>query len=144
MKKKSLKTLRRLAWSACSQYVRQLYSDHRGQTTCYTCGVTGHWKEMQAGHAIPGRNNAVLCNTSIIRVQCATCNIFKRGMHHVFTTRLIKEHSMEWWDQKLIEAKKTVKFNRADYIQLAEDFILKTQQISVDRRAAKWIRTEKP
>lgn len=137
-RKVSLKTLRKRAWDACSKYVRQSYALSDGWTVCYTCGVMGHWKQMQCGHAIPGRSNSVLLDTDILRVQCPTCNIFKRGMHHVFATKLIKEKGLEWWEAKLVHAKETVKYTRADYEQIAEDFKLKLQQLSVEQRSRKW------
>mgnify|MGYP001594226334 CR=1 FL=1 len=137
-RKKSLKTLRKTAWTACSQFVRQFYSDHRGHARCYTCGVVDDWKSLQAGHAIPGRSNAVLLDTDIIRVQCYVCNIHKRGAHHLFSTNLIKEHGLEWWENKLQQARQIVKFTREDYEKFAEEFNLKIQQLSIDRRTAKW------
>ena len=73
-----------------------------------------YWKAMQAGHAIPGRHNAVLYDEEIVKVQCVACNIFKRGNYPIFTTRLIKTHGMEWWEAKLANSRKTVKYTRTD------------------------------
>lgn len=137
-RKISLKTLRKRAWDACSQYVRQFYADSRGYTVCYTCGATDQWKAMQCGHAIPGRSNSVLLDTDILRVQCPTCNIFKRGQYHIFATKLIKEHGLDWWEAKLTHSKQIVKYTKSDYEQIAEDFNLKTRQLSVSKRAEKW------
>lgn len=138
MRKKSLKTLRKKAWDACSLYVRQFYADHRGKAVCYTCGVTDDWKSMDCGHAIPGRSNSVLFDTDILRNQCKVCNIFKRGQHHIFATKLIKENGLEWWENKLAGSKQIVKYTRTDYEGLAEEFIRKTQQNSIERRSKKW------
>lgn len=134
-RKSSLKTLRLKAWKACSQYIRQFYSDNRGWTVCYTCGVAGEWKSMDAGHAMPGRSNSVLCDVEILRCQCKTCNIFKRGQHHIFAGKLIKENGLEWWEKKLSDSRKIVKYTRDDYIKLAESFTFKTQQLSVEKRS---------
>lgn len=140
-RKASLKTLRKKAWDACSKYIRQLYSDHRGKAVCYTCGTLDDWKSSQAGHGIPGRTNAVLFDTEIIRVQCETCNIWKRGMHHIFTAKLIKENGLEWYENKLQQSKQIVKLGRSDYEQIAQDFTLKTQQLIVERKAQKWVKS---
>jgi hypothetical protein len=137
-RKVSLKTLRRKAWDACSRYIRRCYSDHRGWTVCYTCGASGDWRTMDAGHAIPGRTNAVLYDTDIIRCQCKICNIYKRGQHHIFTAKLIRENGLEWWERKLQGSRRLVKYNREDYERIREEFEWKTQQLSVDCRAQKW------
>lgn len=134
-RKKSLKTLRRLAWQACSLYIRQFYADHKGYCVCFTCGKSSHFREMDAGHAIPGRHNQVLFDTDIIRVQCKICNIWKGGNLHIFSTRLIKEHGLEWWETKLTDARNTLKYYRDDYERLIEQF---TQKTSVIEKSKKW------
>ena len=35
-------------------------------------------------------------------------------MYHVFATKLIKEHGMEWWEKKLVDSHKAVKWTRID------------------------------
>jgi len=143
-RKSSIKTLRKKAWDACSKYVRQLYADHNGYAVCYTCDKVDQWKKLHAGHGIDGRHNAVLFDLDIIRPQCFHCNSKMAGClggnHKVFTYKMIKQHGLEWWENKLFNARKTVKLNRNDYENLEKDFILKTQQISVNRRAKKWIK----
>lgn len=113
-KLKSLSSLKRKAWSLFSHFVRISETDRNGLVECYTCGDVMYWKAMQAGHAIPGRHNAVLYDEEIVKVQCVACNIFKRGNYPIFTTRLIKTHGMEWWEAKLANSRKTVKYTRTD------------------------------
>jgi hypothetical protein len=120
MKKQSPKTLKNKAWKLFSEYLRRSYADRNGNTECYTCGVVAHWKEHQAGHAIPGRHNAVLLDEAVVRVQCWVCNCMRSGLHHVFATKLIKENGMDWWEQKLIDARKAVKMTRSDWEQAVE------------------------
>lgn len=128
-RKASLKTLRLKTWKTCSLYARQLYADHRGMVACYTCDKVGHWKEMDAGHAIDGRHNAVLFDMEIIRPQCDACNRYKHGNHKIFTYKLIKEHSLEWWEQKLAASRLSVKFTRDDYENMALEFKSETARI---------------
>lgn len=121
MKQKSAKTLKNKAWKLFSEYVRRKDADEGGTDRCYTCGKLAHWKELQAGHSIPGRHNAVLLDESICRPQCPVCNVWKRGMYHVFAGKLIKENGLEWWEQKLFYSKKVVKITRGDYEVIIED-----------------------
>jgi hypothetical protein len=48
--------------------------------------------------------NAVLFDEEIVKPQCVACNIFLRGNYTIFTTKLIKQHGMQWWENKLINS----------------------------------------
>ena len=121
-KLKSLSSLKKKAWVLFSQYIRTKAMDNGGHCICYTCGDHSHWKEMQAGHAIPGRHNAVLYDEEVVRVQCVRCNIFLRGNYPIFTTKLIKAHGMEWWEDKLANSRKTVKYTRTDIQEIIDKY----------------------
>lgn len=114
MKHKTIGKLKKDAWDLLSKIVRLSYSDEGGTCECYTCGKLMFFKEAQAGHAIPGRTGSVLLDEEILRPQCAGCNIFGRGMYHVYTTKLIEENGMDWWKCKLVEAKKIRKWSRVE------------------------------
>lgn len=125
MKKKKQKSLRRLKeilWKVFSEYIRRKDADEGGTERCYTCGVLEHWKALQCGHAIGGRHNAVLFDAGICRPQCLRCNVFLRGNYPIFTTKLIKENGMEWWEKKLEGARQIVKYTRADIEQMIENY----------------------
>lgn len=113
-KKPSLRSLKAKACKFFSEYVRRKEADQGGTERCYTCGSLLHWKELQCGHAIPGRHNAVLFDEEICRPQCPRCNVFMGGRYEIFTTKLIKEKGMEWWEEKLSGAREIVKLTRAD------------------------------
>jgi len=122
-KKPSLKSLKNKAWRLCSEFIRRRYSDQGGFCGCYTCGAPIHWKyEAQAGHAIPGRHNAVLLDVEILRPQCYRCNCAMGGRYHIFITKLIRENGLEWWEEKLIKARQTVKLTRTDYEEKIGEF----------------------
>src|SRR3990167_5456841 len=105
-KPKTTAQLRKLAWNAFSKWYRKSQADALGRVWCYTCGTWSHWKQIQSGHAIPGRHAAVLFDEEIIRPQCPRCNgnWGLRGNYQVFVPKLIREHGndgLEWWDEKL-------------------------------------------
>jgi hypothetical protein len=133
LKKKKAPTLRALknkAWKLCSEYVRRKHADAGGFCGCYTCGAPIHWKlEAQAGHAIGGRNNAVLLDVDILRPQCVSCNVFRRGNYPIFAAKLIREHSLEWFEQKLIAARQAMKITRADYEEKIQEFKRKLNEL---------------
>jgi hypothetical protein len=130
MKKKKKKgDPKKGAWKAFSEYVRRSYADRNGNAFCYTCEQPAHWKELQCGHGIGGRHNAVLLDSDICRPQCLPCNIFRRGNYPVFVTKLIKEHSASWFEKKLADARKAVKMNRSDWESACEYWRAKLQTL---------------
>jgi len=114
IKKPTLKSLKKRAWKMFSEFVRRRDADKDGFVSCFTCGERMLWKESHAGHAIPGRHNAVLLDPDIVKPQCPRDNVFLGGRLHVFATRLIKERGLEWWEEKLSNSRKAVKFSRSD------------------------------
>jgi hypothetical protein len=119
---KTIKSLRTLSWNLLSQIIRRTGNDHADNGICFTCDQVMHWKELQAGHGIGGRHNAVLFDEEIIRKQCPICNVFRRGNYQIFVTKLIKENGMEWWEKKLTDSRKIVTFKRSDYEERIESY----------------------
>ncbi len=79
MRKPSVSKLKKKAWSAFSKYIRLMYADQYGNVTCVTCGTKKHYKEMQAGHLVPGRRNSILFDERGVYPQCYRCNICLNG-----------------------------------------------------------------
>jgi hypothetical protein len=129
-KKKSLRAIKQNAWKLFSEYVRRKNADRDGFTHCYTSGVRAHWKELQCGHAIGGRHNAVLFDEEICRPQTLAENVFGRGNYPVFTTKLIKEKGMEWWEKKLEGARAVVKYSRSDIEDLIQTYKQKLEELA--------------
>lgn len=117
---RSLTWWKERAWKLFSEYVRRKHSDEHGYSRCYTCEVRAHWKQLQCGHGIPGRNNAVLLDESICRPQCAYCNIWKHGQLHIFATKLQLENGEDWWLKKLADSNQQIKVSRAEYEEKIE------------------------
>jgi len=116
----SMKKLKKDTWDLMSKYVRLSYADRFGMCVCYTCGVRRHWKEMQAGHGISGRGNAILFELQIIRVQCMPCNIYKHGNYQVFIPKLIKEIGNEY-ERLEKKSHSVVKLDRKWYEGMKDD-----------------------
>lgn len=131
-KKPTLKSLKNKAWSLCSEFVRRSHADEGGTVSCYTCGKLMHWKESHAGHAIPGRHNAVLLDTEIIRPQCPRDNVMMGGRYEIFTAKLIRENGLEWFESKLIASRQPVKVSRVDYEQKIEDLKAKLKELEAE------------
>ena len=129
MKKQTLRTLKAKAWKLFSEWIRRKDADAGGTGLCYTCGTPKHWKELQAGHAIPGRHNAVLLDEEIVRPQCVRCNVMLRGQYHIFTTKLIRERGLEWWEGKIEGSREIVKLTRTDFEALIAAYKEKLKEL---------------
>lgn len=134
-KKQTMSSLKKKAWSLLSECIRREAADRNDMGRCYTCGTVEHWKKLQAGHAIGGRHNAVLLDESIIKLQCVSCNVFRRGNYPVFTLKLINEHSAEWFEKKLSNSHKIVKWTPHDIREKIAEYELRLKQLS-RRKAA--------
>ena len=117
-KKPTVASLKKKAWKLVSEYVRRRDADEGGTVACYTCGELHFWKDLHAGHAIPGRRNAVLFDVDIIKPQCPRDNIFLGGRYEIFAAKLIREHGLEWFEDKLAGARQIVKLTRDDVEQI--------------------------
>jgi hypothetical protein len=130
-KAKSLRTLKAKAWALFSEWVRRKDADEGGTVACYTCGKLMFWKEAHAGHAIPGRHNAVLLDEDIVRPQCPRDNIFMGGRYEIFTAKLIRENGLEWFENKLAGARQVVKYTRSDLEDLIQIYRRKLASLGV-------------
>ena len=79
IKKPSVAKLKKKLWKLFSEYIRKSNANFQEYVTCVTCPITKHWKEMQAGHFIPGRHNSILFDERNVHVQCYGCNVHKQG-----------------------------------------------------------------
>lgn len=115
--------LKEKAWKILSEFIRRSHADSNGFCRCYTCGKVLDWKkDAQAGHAIGGRRGMVLLDPEIIRPQCVGCNVFGRGNYPVFTTKLIKEKGMDWWEKKLEQSRQVRKWTRSELEEFIETY----------------------
>jgi hypothetical protein len=129
VKKKSVRLLKAKCNRVFSEYIRRKDAIG-GITKCYTCNAYLDWKrQAQCGHGIGGRHNAVLYDESICRAQCVRCNVFLRGNYPIFTTKLIKENGMDWWEKKLDGARQLVKLTRSDIEDLIQTYKQKLEEL---------------
>lgn len=121
MKSKTKSYYKKKAWLAFSKYVRTKAVKefaNSGVAPCYTCGRAFPLEKLQAGHAIGGRNNAILFNEDLVRVQDVGCNVFGRGKYAIFTRKLIDELGMEKYDELVSESQRVVQYKSSDYEEI--------------------------
>lgn len=97
-RKTQIAKLRIKAWNLFSKYIRlrdcEAYQKNGTFAPCFTCEKLTHYKDLQAGHFVPGRGNAVLFDEEGVHAQCASCNIFHYGNSSSYWENMIKKFGL--------------------------------------------------
>lgn len=99
------RTTKAKVWKIFSLYIRTRdciattgFSD---QGKCVTCGKFFPIKELQAGHAIGGRNNSILFDEQLVNAQCRGCNGYGNGRYADYSLWFIKKYGEKKWEEKV-------------------------------------------
>lgn len=121
IKERTLSQSRKRAWDAFSKFIRLRDCLKTMKRTdyamCITCGKITPWrnKQLQAGHFIPGRGNAVLFDELGVNAQCYDCNINKGGLPLIYRKIMVERHGEEVVNQLELKYYKTRKLYKGDY-----------------------------
>lgn len=122
MKKISLKGAKLKAWRAFSIYIRTKYSED-GICTCFTCDKELPIKEMQCGHGIGGRTNAILFCEEAVRPQCYSCNCgYSKGKYEIFVPKLIELYGLDGYNELVKLKRTTVKYTVPDFLDIEKEY----------------------
>ena len=89
---------------------------------CVTCGAVVASSQIDAGHAIPGRHNAVLYDESLVYGQCRKCNQNGDGQTEAFRNFLIAKHGEAWYDFKEQGSHKPVQIDDDGYRLIGDHY----------------------
>lgn len=126
MKKQTLSKVKKKTWDIFSIYVRRRdclkTTGCKDWGLCITCGKRYHFKLLQAGHFIAGRNNAVLFSEEGVHAQCYNCNINLKGNTLKYRRKIIEMYG-EGYDEFLeVESEKIVKYSIPELEEMAEHY----------------------
>lgn len=80
---RTTKQAKKRAWDIFSRYIRTRdairTTGTKDEALCITCDRRYPIKQLQAGHFIPGRHNAILFDERNVHAQCYGCNVMKQG-----------------------------------------------------------------
>lgn len=124
------------AWKAFSDWVRLrdclATTGTREYGICITCAERGDpswksYKELQAGHAVGGRGNAVLFHEQLVNAQCGYCNrkppMGLGGDYGNYTIALIKRYGLEQVEQwQKLRHDTSVKHSIADLLEIEQKY----------------------
>ena len=128
-----LKIQKRKTWDACSKYVRTRdclkTTGNPEYGRCYTCGAGRHFKQLQAGHFIPGRHNSILFDIRGIHAQCTYCNHIKEGATLEYLDQMLVDYGQEVVDELRQLDKQTRKYTVAELADLEAGFKRMTEAL---------------
>jgi NAD-dependent dihydropyrimidine dehydrogenase PreA subunit len=124
--KKSSNPAKNTAWKNFSRYIRLRdaikTTGTKTHAKCITCGAMKPIEEMDAGHAIPGRHNAVLFSEDLCHAQCRACNRAGGGELQAYRMILTDVHGAAWWEFWQDQKKKSVFYSPDDFKRISEEY----------------------
>lgn len=140
-KKSPKKKAKDKAWEQFSRFIRTRdclrFTGDPDEGMCVTCKRWFPFKQLQAGHFIGGRSNIVLFDERIVYSQCFYCNAKPpRGLGGNYVEYFVfmeKEWGREMIDEFRALKGQTLKYSLQDYLDFAEEYALKTQQLLMQR-----------
>lgn len=121
MKVVSLKKAKDKAWVPFSKYIR-LKGAKNEINKCVTCKVVRHYKELQAGHFIQGRRNAVLFDERNVHPQCYACNMYKSGNLIKYYRFMLKTYGQKVIDELERKNEEVVKYKVWDFERIEQEY----------------------
>lgn len=114
------------AWKWFSLYIRLrdclATTGSAERCVCVTCNRNVPYSKIQAGHAIPGRHNAVLLDEDIVYGQCVDCNEGGSGERQAFRSFLVSKHGEAWMTMKEQGAKQSVQIDDTSFKLIGEHY----------------------
>lgn len=129
MKTKDSKWYKKALDKVFSEYIRRKNADWRGNVSCYTCGCSKHWKEMQCGHFVRRQYLNLRWSEDNARVQCYACNIGRGGNYDVFALKLIQEKGVEFLEELQKKKNTLKKWKVSELENLLEEYKTKISKI---------------
>lgn len=84
---------------------------------------------MQAGHFIPGRNNAVLFDEIIVNGQCYNCNFNLKGNWVEYECVMLARHGRKAIEEMKLKSKQRVKMTAQDMVDIQEKYKKKIEEL---------------
>lgn len=134
MGKKSDKTKAKdKAWAAFSIYIRTRdcirFRQSLTDGICVTCKREYPFKQLQAGHFISGRGNAVLFDDRLVYTQCYGCNVGRNGAYVEYFVFMEQEWGRDKIDEFRALKHDTKIYKEFHFKELEQEFKDKTKAL---------------
>lgn len=120
-KQKTISQLKKEADKHFSLYIRLRDSDEFGVGDCITCGDKKHYKQMQCGHFVSRKTNALRYDEENCNLQCVGCNMFKAGEQYQYSKALDIKYGEGTADRLFAQRFDSHKFTREELEEVIHD-----------------------
>lgn len=122
VKRLSVGKLKKKVWTEFSIFIRTRGADEAGINKCVTCGISAHWKTLQAGHFIRGRLNSNLFSERGCWAQCYGCNVGRQGDVVIYYKVMLFKYGQEVIDELIQQNERTHKWQAGELEGLLERY----------------------
>lgn len=103
--------------------VRLRSANKDGFCQCVSCGKRVHWKAMNGGHFIAGRNSGVVLDERNVHAQCVHCNKWLSGNQAAYL-----EYMLNRYGQKVVDELRRLNYEGRDWtldelVELRESYL---------------------
>lgn len=112
-----------------SIFIRQRGMDARGFNSCYTCGTTARWQDLQCGHFISRRHYSTRWDEKNCKPQDAKCNVFNQGNAPVFAAKLIEEYGASILNLLIAKKNNLMKITNTELEILINEYNSKNESV---------------
>lgn len=124
MKTKTVAQLKKDADKFFSKYVRYRDGEPRNGeyiAECITCGVIKPIKQLQAGHFVSRRVNALRFEEENVNAQCTGCNLFKAGEQYLYAKNLDLKYGDGKAEELMSRRHETHRFTKEELEEIIHD-----------------------
>ena len=129
-------------WKAFSYYIRLrdclLTTGTTTHGRCATCGRTYPFKQLQAGHFMPGRLDFMLFDEGHVNAQCKRCNVFQSGMWPMYFLRMEEKLGYAWIAEQLelfqknFQGRKTKQYSTKELQALEALYVMQSADLEAE------------
>jgi len=123
------------AWNAFSKYIRlkECYETAGNYFAgkCCTCGAIKPIEQLDAGHFIPGRNDAILFDERGVHIQCRACNRFHQGRWPEYREYMLARYGMETIEELLQQRKQIKQYSVEELKAIAKEYRRKIKELEL-------------
>jgi len=103
-----------------SQYMRRSAADVNGYASCYTCGATKQWYELENGHYVDRQHMCTRYHPQNNHPQCHYCNATMDGNTEVYKANLDRDYGEGTAEKLEALGRMTCKISRVEMIEMIE------------------------
>jgi len=122
--KQTISSLKKKADKYFSLYIRYRDSEKRPDgwyAECITCNQVKPIKQMQAGHFVSRRVNALRFEEENVNAQCLGCNMFKSGEQYLYSKAIDLKYGTGKAEELMSRRFETHKFTTTELEEIIHD-----------------------